>query len=171
VITDYGSVMASPDGGTDNLTNELVGIGYCFGGCTKNADCLTGVCQINEGFCVKTAATPTKAVGAACTSADTATTPSACDCFLNTVTNAGYCSQFCTVGTTGACPTGYICDAREPTELIDETTDAAVPGFAMQNVGLSGSCLIACAAAGDAGACPSGTTCGTGSAAGLDCVP
>jgi hypothetical protein len=177
VLSGFGTGMISPDGGAADVTTETIGIGYCFGGCTQNADCPTGsVCQTNEGLCVKTLAPPTKTIGTACSSADnaTTTTPAACDCFLNAKTNTGYCSQFCTVGSSGTCPAGYICDSNEPTELVDAITDASIPGFAIQNVGLSGTCLAACGSAGaggDGGACSTGTMCSIGNTAGPDCVP
>ena len=56
------------------------GVGYCFGGCLKNADCTAAgeTCDVFDGLCKATATivAPTKIVGAACTGAtDTACKP------------------------------------------------------------------------------------------------
>ena len=38
-----------------NNANAAIGIGYCFGGCTADADCATGQkCQTDSGLCLKT---------------------------------------------------------------------------------------------------------------------
>ncbi|MGD0680173.1 MAG: hypothetical protein ABSC94_32725, partial [Polyangiaceae bacterium] len=161
--------------GTEANSNTVIGLGYCFGGCTKDTDCPTGnVCQTNEGICVSTATAPTKALGAACTSADngTSTTPANCNCLFDSTTSVGICSQFCLVGSTAAaCPAGYVCDSSEPTMVLDDA-DAAIPGFAMQNTGLSGYCLPMCTAAGTGcPTTPTGLTCINADTAGPDCQP
>ncbi len=165
---DAFAMAKQPDGGT-----VLAGLGYCFGGCTKDADCPTGnLCQVNEGICVTKVDPPTKTIGTACAAADngSATTPAACNCFLNSNTMMGACSQFCTTGSTAdPCPAGYVCDALEPTELVDQS-DASIPGFPTQNPGLAGSCVATCTDEG--GTCAGSMfSCSKFTPAGPDCLP
>jgi hypothetical protein len=159
---------------TDTTTNQPVGLGYCFGGCTADADCPTGNhCQTNEGICLPTVTAPTKAIGQACTSADnsTATAPAACDCLLNSNTNNGYCSQSCVVGsTTNPCPAGYLCDSFLPTQLVD-STGATFPGFTTQNPSLLGTCAAICTTPDASTGCPATSTCTNFETAGDDCLP
>ena len=159
---------------TNTMTNQSVGLGYCFGGCTADADCPSGNhCQTNVGICSLTVTPPTKTVGTACTSADngSATTPATCNCLVNSNTNSGYCSQFCVVGSaTAACPTGYLCDSFLPTQLTDQT-GATAPGFTVQNPGLLGTCAATCTTPDASTGCPAGSTCTSFETAGTDCLP
>jgi hypothetical protein len=134
--------------------NDVVGVGYCWGACTADAQCPSGTfCQINQGECVTTAMTPSKALGQACTAADS--TSGACSCNLDlssTATNPpGLCTQSCQVGLTdNACPSGFVCQAFEPNTLTGATAGSSTPGFTTQNTGLLGLCEAACTP-GDAG--------------------
>jgi hypothetical protein len=141
--------------GLDTTTNQLVGIGYCWGACTADSQCPTGSsCQVNQGVCLTTVSPPTKTVGQACTAADNSV-GGACSCITNpsnTSTSApGVCTQTCLVNTTtDACPSGYVCQTFEPNTLTDPTTNQSVTGFTTQNTGLLGLCVATCTA-GDAG--------------------
>jgi hypothetical protein len=172
----FGSQGQSPTGcqGQDtcnlygwsvDLTNTVTGIGFCFGGCATNADCATGsVCQKDQGVCLTAGVTRTKAVGAACTQADLVS--GACDCFFDTATSNGYCSQFCIVGSaTVLCPSGYACSGQEPVS-VNGANDAAVTGFTLQNQGLAGWCLQQCV-----GTPCTGSTCSSAYSAGKVCEP
>ena len=132
------------------------GVGYCFGGCTKDGDCQNGQkCQTDTGYCMAGVVPPTKPVGAACTSKDT--TNGVCNCLYGTA-KTGYCSSFCIVGGP-ACPQGFVCDSIEYRAY----------GFSTQNTGMAGYCMLDCSS--DAGACPSSATCTNALAGGPDCVP
>jgi hypothetical protein len=139
--------------------NNLVGLGFCWGACTADADCPSGSsCQTNQGVCFTTVMPPTKTLGQACTSADS--TSGACDCLTNpsSTSDAGFCSQACQVGiSTDACPSGYVCQAFEPNSFTDSTTNQTTPGFMIQNTGLAGFCVPTCTA-GDAGSGGAGET-------------
>ncbi|HSY20476.1 MAG TPA: hypothetical protein VK841_00070 [Polyangiaceae bacterium] len=134
--------------------NEVIGVGYCWGACTADADCPSGSsCQTNQGECVTTPTTPTKALGQACTDADNTSGACLCDVDLSsTAANPpGLCTQFCQVGlTSDACPSGYVCQAFEPNTLTGSTAGTSTPGFTTQNTGLLGLCEAACTA-GDGG--------------------
>jgi hypothetical protein len=130
--------------------------GYCFGGCSADTDCPSGSkCQTNDGTCVTTLVTPTKALGDPCRRAPAANPDpiGACSCMAHPSTGLGYCTQFCLAGANSPaqCPAGYVCDTQLPAQ-ITASNDASVPGFATQNVGLVGSCLKTCTpGTGDAG--------------------
>ncbi|MGA3122702.1 MAG: hypothetical protein ABSF69_18200 [Polyangiaceae bacterium] len=149
----------------------VLGIGYCWGGCTIDSECPAGSsCQMNEGICVDTPVPPST-LGAPCTSADNvlATNAAPCDCLANPSTMAGVCSQFCVVDSMSAvCPAGYVCDALEPSQVSDPDGGVS-PAFTVQNTGLAGYCLESCGE--DAGSCPANLTCSTATAAGPDCTP
>jgi hypothetical protein len=131
-----------------------VGLGYCFGGCQKNADCPAGSkCQTDEGTCVILMQAPTKPVGGPCTADDDTT--QTCNCAFGP-SDAGYCTTFCVVGG-DACPAGWVCETYEPT-----------PEFTSPTPGMGGVCAPSCA---DGGACPDGSKCETAYAAGPDCIP
>ena len=143
--------FGTPAGGT------LVGVGFCFGGCAADADCTGGdKCQVESGLCVKTPVTYAKAVGDACTTADTGVA-TGCECLASATTTNGYCSTFCRVGDTtcGAFGT-YVCSAALP------STD-----FTSTPVGMAGNCLKTCATAAD---CTGGTTCKS-TPEGMVCLP
>ena len=136
------------DGAGTDSNNDVIGAGYCWGGCTTDAQCPSGTaCQINQGECVTAPTTPSKALGQACTSDDT--TSGACLCDVDLTSTAanppGLCTQFCQVGLIGdACPSGYACQAFEPNTLPGSTAGTSTPGFATQNTGLSGLCQAVC---------------------------
>ncbi len=158
--------------GTDQ-TGAPLGLGVCFGGCSKDADCPTGSqCQADEGLCKTTVSTASKTIGQACSTADGADATFACNCNANQTTGLGFCSSFCIVGANSPspCPTGYVCDGDLPTTLTD-ATGATTPGFTQQNAGLAGLCLPKCTMSPTdaAGSCAIGT-CQT-DAAGSVCVP
>ena len=123
------------------------GFGYCFGGCTSDADCTGGnVCQTETGTCLKTKVSYSLTIGTACTKADagSATSPAKCDCIYATASGKGYCTQFCTMGS-ATCPAGFTCDASLP--KVDPVTKA--PLFSSAPSGLAGSCLMNCTADAD----------------------
>ena len=130
------------------------GVGYCFGGCTADADCTKGdKCQ--DGLCLKAVSTKTKAVGDPCTDAD-AKAPEKCDCVYATASKKGYCTQYCQIGNTAtACPTGFTCSAGLPT--TDSKDGSAL--FSKEPAGMAGNCLKPCTADADCSAL--GTTCVT----------
>jgi hypothetical protein len=167
IPTDGSSVPASACQGkntcnyygtrVDPASHGTVAVGFCYGGCTADADCPANTkCQMNTEECRTTVTPPTKAVGAACTTTDAASDVCACDYGPS---GNGYCIQACIVGsTTAGCPAGYVCDTGVP---------ASVSG-AQADPGLGGNCLATCSV--DGGACPGGAVCTMG-AAGIDCVP
>lgn len=159
---------------TDTTTSQAVGLGYCFGGCTADADCPAGDhCQANVGICTTTVTPPTKQMGQQCNSNDngTVTSPATCNCLFNQNSGNGYCSQFCIVGsTTAACPTGYLCDSFLPTQLTD-STGTTVPGFTTQNDGLLGTCAAVCTMPDASTGCPAMSVCTNFETAGDDCLP
>jgi len=164
-----GKDMCNAVGFGLDMSNNLVGYGYCLGGCFADGDCPSGShCQ--DGICLTTPYTFTKNVGDACTQSDA--TNHACDCIYDSTSAAGYCSHFCVTGdATHPCQAGYVCDAQEPTTLTG-ANDAAIAGFSEQNSGMAGSCWKGCGGdAGEAGACPSNSSCATRTVAGPDCVP
>ena len=133
------------------------GIGYCWAGCTQDADCESGQhCQTDQGLCEKGITPPTKAIGAACTKSDT--NAGVCNCLYGTM-NTGYCSSFCIVGDTATCPTGMVCDSLE----------VRAYGYTTPNTGMAGYCAYPCSS--DAAACPTSSVCTNVFAAGPDCIP
>jgi hypothetical protein len=181
------------------VNGPVTAVGFCDAACGADADCpAPSKCQKDTGTCVNATMTPSQGLGGACSLNDPVGT---CNCFINSRTGIGYCSQNCVVGDPSrSCPAGYVCDAGLPMTLIDSTTDASIQGFAAQNQGLGGFCLQVCSlndagtapvdAAGDgAGSadgasdaaveasaptpatCPPTATCQAKSAAGVDCHP
>ena len=136
------------------------GVGYCWGGCTADADCPSGQkCQTDQGLCVEGVVPPTKPFGAACTSADN--NNGTCYCLYG-ANGTGYCSSFCVVGGASTCPAGSTCDGLEYRQY----------GYSTPNAGLGGFCTVACTAGSEAGAtCPANTSCTNIFAAGPDCIP
>ncbi len=133
------------------------GVGYCWGGCTKDGDCSDGQhCQVDQGICVVGVTPPTKNIGDACTKADNNT--EACYCLYGT-NNTGYCSSFCIVGQNGTCPNNFVCDPYEYRAY----------GYTTPSTGMAGYCTQSCA--GDASSCPSSSSCTNVSVSGPDCVP
>jgi hypothetical protein len=135
------------------------GVGYCWAGCTRDADCPAGQkCQTDQGLCVEGVAPPTKAFGTPCTQTDS--NNGACNCLYGSA-GSGYCSSFCITGQAGGCPAGATCDALEYRSY----------GFSTANPGLGGYCTITCGGGSDGGtACPA-STCTNVFAAGPDCIP
>lgn len=127
---------------TDAATGSVYGVGYCLGGCVTDAECPAGnACDSNSGLCMKSVTPAVLPLGESCN--PSAQNPG-CNCFGNSSSTIGYCTQFCVTGSTRAvCPGGYVCDAAEPRRLVGDN-DAAISGFMVQNVGLGGSCLAAC---------------------------
>jgi len=152
--------------GYSAATTAVVGIGYCFGGCTVNTDCPTGSeCQVNSGACVTTLT----AITAAETSCNSTTVSgNACNCFADTSTDLGFCTSNCTVGGT-TCASGWKCEADLPTSLT-VSTGGTVAGWTIQNPGLGGSCVPSCVVDGGT-VCPVNSTCQSVTAAGPDCLP
>jgi hypothetical protein len=132
------------------------GFGYCFGGCTSDSQCPAGqLCQVDQEICVTTPTTPTKALGAACTTADTAS--GACYCLAGSK-GTGFCTSSCTIGGP-SCAAGSTCDA------LLYTSD----GYSKQNVGMGGYCLLTCEPDGGP-SCPASASCADIFVAGPDCV-
>ena len=172
-------------GFSTDATGAPLGIGYCYGGCTSDADCTAAGsnasqaadqvqhCDTLYGICTTTVTTPSLAIGAGCNSSLMTET---CDCVSNQQNNLGFCSSFCKQGGTSECPTGWICDLQEPLTLTDEM-DASMPGWTTINLGLAGFCTPACnidaggATMTDSGACPPNSSCQTADVGGPDCLP
>ncbi len=148
------------------LTTPPGGLGYCLGGCTSDADCGGESCDKTSGLCLLSVTAPTKRLGASCTTADTTGATPACNCLLG-ANGKGFCSTFCTVGGT-ECSAGWFCETQQPT-MLTGANDASTPGFAMPNQGLAGLCVPSCG--GDAGACPTNSTCRSTYAGGPGCIP
>ncbi|MFI5298311.1 MAG: hypothetical protein ACHREM_09455 [Polyangiales bacterium] len=117
------------------------GVGYCSGGCAKDSDCKGagyGKCQLETGMCVAATVTFPVKLGDFCNFMLTATPPTYCNCRYNRSgvwLDEGYCTQFCTIGTTGnACGAGYVCASGLPSAY-----------FSSEPVGLAGTCLKTCA--------------------------
>jgi hypothetical protein len=154
--------------GYDGTQAPPVGLGFCLGGCTQDGDCVAGEkCDLTTAYCVKTVTPPTKALGAACTSAEAAMNPPPCNCLYDTTSGAGFCTEACTVGGT-QCQAGWFCDAEEPTTLTG-ANDASVTGFTTQNTGLGGFCVPTCTVG--VTTCPTNSTCKTTFAGGPGCIP
>lgn len=136
------------------LTKES-GIGYCWGGCTKDSDCQNNQkCQTDQGLCALGVTPPTKTIGAACTSADS--NAGVCNCLYGSA-KTGYCSSFCEVGGT-TCPVNMVCDSLE----------ARGYGYTTPNTGMAGYCAFTCTL--DGGSCPSSSVCTDIFASGPDCI-
>jgi hypothetical protein len=195
----YGTNGAKPVGcvGKDTcspafiVSNNNVGgyIGFCEGTCEADADCAAlgagVVCQKDIGFCTTKAVTRTKALGIACTNADTSS--GACVCLSNpsTMIGYGYCSSSCIIGGL-PCPNGWVCDnGQTPTTTLG---NGVVVAPTAENVGTPGFCYPPCGA-GDAGApgeagapsdagavdgavaCPQNSTCTSMTLSGPICTP
>jgi hypothetical protein len=133
-------------------TGRPEGLGYCYGGCTRDADCQSGLhCQIESGLCTTTLTKYPLAIGASCTDLDSQNGRCVCLYTGTTTPSAGYCSQTCRMGTTGgagACPSGFTCDGFVPkTDPASGTTL-----FTKVPTGLQGYCLKNCASDSDCSA-------------------
>jgi hypothetical protein len=160
-----GAFIADPTG-----TTIAGDIGFCFGGCSVDADCPAGN-KCATGLCMAGAVTPpSKAAGAKCTEADV--TSGACNCILNAAGTSGVCAPPCVTGPGAVCPTGFECDSfLQTVYTIDD--GGTITGFATQNPGLAGFCFQDCGGGdgGKAGACPATLTCYTTETVGADCLP
>lgn len=119
-------------------SSTVRGLGFCTGGCTADVDCPSGQqCQTEDGTCVATKTVYSKSFGDACTSAS--------DCKCERMPGkTGYCTRFCVTGrTSGACPSGYSCDARVP------ATDSSGTLFTGVATGLAGACRKVCSSDAD----------------------
>jgi hypothetical protein len=145
--TSTGGVLGL---GWCGLAGGLFGIGN--GGCMTDTDCHgpNTTCAPDFGFCTNLTISPN---------------PAPCECIPGQ-SGSGVCAKACVVGSATKCPTGTVCDALEPTMLVDQT-NTPVPAFTKPNAGLAGFCFASCTN----GACPSSTTCVTSNAAGPDCEP
>jgi hypothetical protein len=168
--------------GTDSNGN-LVGIGFCYGGCVTDADCASAgsnasnaadrvqKCDVPYGICVTTVTPPTLAIGAGCDLSST----TACNCITNPGGGtSGYCSTFCREGA-GGCPGGWVCDLSLPT-TVTSSTDATLAGWTENNPGMGGFCAPSCnldsgTADTDGGTCPPSSTCEASHVGGPDCLP
>jgi hypothetical protein len=120
------------------------GIGYCYGGCTEDADCPSGnVCQPETMLCVKTKAVFGKTIGSPCADGDEIPdgATDTCDCLQaiepTTGELQGYCVQTCIVGASSSCPSGFTCDAG-----LAKTGETVLT---TQAPGLVGTCQKDCA--------------------------
>lgn len=125
------------------------GLGYCYGGCARDADCPSGErCQIEQGLCTTSLVKYPLAVGASCTEADSQNGRCVCLYAGTSAPARGYCSQTCRMGSTsggGACPAGFTCDGFVPkTDPVGGS-----PLFTKVPAGLQGYCLKNCASDAD----------------------
>ncbi len=131
-----------------DATGRPQGLGYCYAGCTRDADCSGGErCQPETGLCAPSLVTYPLAIGATCTDADSQA--GNCICLSTGSSAKGYCSEPCRMGTTsggGACPSGFTCDGFVP------KTAGGAPIFSKVPTGLQGYCLKNCAADADCAA-------------------
>lgn len=130
-------------------------LGFCFGGCTADADCEGTAgqkCQVEDALCVNPDAYVTyKAVGEACTDDGDATTPAECNC--GTVlddkspdADSGFCTSACVTGAAGDayCGTakaGWTCTAK-----LSAKDDKGAALFGKQPDGILGQCALPCTA-------------------------
>ncbi len=121
----------------DLSSGAPVGYGVCYFGCTRNADCGSGlVCQIDYGACV-TSLNQFAAPGTPC---DADQDGVLCNCLWSSDNGfRGYCSYACDVGAPNSCPTGFVCDGELPADVD------GFPGFREPpGAGLRGHCLQNC---------------------------
>ena len=176
----------------DTTDNDVVGLGYCGGGCMADADCQgpSKKCQIETGLCTSTLTTYPENPGDVCDVSPTEGFSTQCNCLVDQA-GSGFCVQACVIGAAEKCPAGTVCDALEPNQFDDGTTGAPIAGFTKQNIGLAGACLPKCDLDADAGAdadasggdggndgaassttsCPATGICQDTTAAGVDCQP
>ena len=168
-----GKDVCNYAGAASTASGTRIGTGYCFGGCTSDADCPSdSSCQVDEGICLRTLYTRTKLFRQACTGSDT--TSGFCNCDTGTTAPFGVCTQWCTVG--GApCPSETVCDSGETTTLVGPGDAGSVAWIPRQNVGMAGVCRVSCSpsSAGgvDGGVCRITVTCDTGESVGPVCIP
>ena len=138
------------------MTMKASAIGFCFGACTADADCMGTAgqkCQVEDGLCVNPdkLVTYTK-VGTTCTRPATGAA-STCNCnFVGNFTDGGvsadadkgFCTHSCITGAAGntVCGTasaGWKCTAKLPT--VDDKGAAL---FTAQPDDVSGTCALPC---------------------------
>ncbi|AKV04779.1 hypothetical protein AKJ09_11442 [Labilithrix luteola] len=142
------------DNGYVDKTRGAIGIGFCYGMCTTDADCKgTGqACQVSSGECVAASnvVAPTKKPGDPCTAPATATDPRECAC--NAIGGSGpdkakgICRAPCATGAEGDATCGvtttnghaWKCTALLPAE------NGGTKLFTGEPAGLRGSCAQPC---------------------------
>lgn len=160
--------------GTDTMTMKASAIGFCFGACTADADCMGTAgqkCQVEDGLCVnadKHIATYT-AAGTFCKRPAASTDPATCNCNyvgnhadggISADADKGMCTHSCITGTAGdaVCNTAaanWKCTAKLP--LVDDKGAAL---FNAQPADVSGTCALPCTADADCTALGTASTLG-----------
>jgi hypothetical protein len=158
--------------GTDTMTMAASAIGFCFGACGKDADCMGTAgqkCQVEDGLCVN----PDKIVaytapGTFC-KRPAAMAASTCNCNfvgnhadggISADADKGICTHACVTGAAGdtvcgAAVAGWKCTAKLP--LLD---DAGKALFSAQPDDVSGTCALPCTADADCTALGTSSTLG-----------
>ncbi len=138
--------LCTPYGWGQGDKGEVVGVGYCYGGCRSDDDCPRAGerCQVEEALCVRSVVTYLKALGEACVRDDATSTPPKCNC-LTGREGTGYCTKVCRFGE--ACDPGFTCDP-----MLPKTFDDGSPAFAAVPAGVAGYCLKDCASDADCAA-------------------
>lgn len=142
----------------DPTSNKVQGIGYCQSACQKDSDCAAlgtnYACEVDTGNCTMAKVVRTKQIGSACTIAGTTNDEKTGACFCATgQANDGFCTSSCVVGG-AACPSGWVCDAGEPTTLDFGAGSPTFPPLTKQTQGMLGTCVQACSVADGGGSAP-----------------
>jgi hypothetical protein len=144
-------------------SGKVLLIGTCQGGCTADADCPTGSkCDATQNICLKNCTTNaqcgtltgvtnwgcdtarghctfkyTKKTGDTCANSDE------CPCLKRTSDATGVCTEICKTGSTGECPTGFVCDTLLPLKGTSGDDLWSFPGGNLP-AGLNGYCTKTC---------------------------